>query len=441
MKISRLLLAPALISAIVFNGTFLSCADNAGVALTSVGEGVDTDEVAELLDSPISVGLRVLAYERPMIVSGGSGESIGFSAEAFNDYVGYVPSSVTVLSLPSTEVGVLMHGNTPACVGQRISVLTLASLSFKPAGTSDAEFTFSADNTTVMRCIVRQRDTENRSPAAICGDGVTAYTSVNALAGGYLTGVDPDGDAVEFEIVDYPSRGLLSLENASTGAYAYTPYEGVYGSDSFTYRIRDFYGAYSEVYTVSVSIDSSKAPVYNDMADSYYTSAVNDAVSRGIMQTQKTADGEYFAPYANVSRIDFLIMAMKAAGAGETEGVSSTPFSDDGTLTPEEKGYLSAAYRLGIVKGSTTDGDLTFMPDSGITGAAAAVMLNGILGLPEDGSVLAAAIYGELPAWAAPSVTALTEAGILDRYCAPADSVLTRESAAVILSRLMHALS
>lgn len=441
MKIKRLLLAPALIFAIVLNGAFLSFADNANAVPASNGDYVAGEETFDLLDTPLSVGIRILAYERPMIVSGKSGENIGFSAEAFNDYAGYVPSSVTVLSLPAPDSGTLMHGDTPVGIGEKISVLTLASLCFKPSGASDAEFTFTADNTTAMRCIVRQRDIENKCPQAIFEDSVSAYTSLDTVVGGYLTGADPDGDTIEFEIVDYPEKGLLSLENESTGAYAYTPYKGVYGNDSFTYRIRDSYGAYSEIYKTSVIVDNTKATVYNDMNDSYYTSAVNDVVLNEIMQTQKTADGEYFDPYVPVSRIDFLIMAMKAAGAGKAEEVTSTQFADDGTLTPEEKGYLSAAYRLGIVKGSITDGNLSFMPDEGVTGAAAAVMLNGILGLTEDGSIPTSVMYGEVPAWAASSVTALTEAGIIDRHCAPVDSVLTREDTAVILSRLIRVLS
>ena len=67
------------------------------------------------------------------------------------------------------------------------------------------------------------------------------------------------------------------------------------------------------------------------------------------MQTTKTANAENFNPDEPVSRIDFLVMAMKAAGAGDADEVSITPFEDDSALSGTEKGYLSAAYRLGII--------------------------------------------------------------------------------------------
>ena len=44
------------------------------------------------LDQPLSHGLNVIAYENPMILSGKTDSEISFSAEVFNDHIGYVPS-------------------------------------------------------------------------------------------------------------------------------------------------------------------------------------------------------------------------------------------------------------------------------------------------------------------------------------------------------------
>lgn len=441
MKLSRIIWSTALCLATAVGGSLLAYAED-GVPISAGQESSTTvNNTGVSLDTPLSPGIRVIAYEDPLILSGMTGEPIQFSAEVFNDHNGYVPSSVTIISLPDESAGRLMYDSEPVSPGQSVSILTLNSLYFEPSGTGDAEFTFSADNTSLMRGVIRQRDRENSAPETSDGSVITTWTKMDTVVAGYLSGADPDGDKIRFEIVSYPSRGIVSVSDDNTGQFIYHPYEGMSGDDSFTYRMCDSYGAYSEVYTQTVGIDRAKADVYNDMQDSYYASAAHDAIKTGIMQTQNTADGENFMPYEPVSRIDFLIMTMKAMGAGEAESVSSTVFADDITLTDEEKGYLSAAYRLGIVKGTSAGGELTFSPDEAVTGAAAAVMMNGILGLSGNDSVSASAMSDSVPAWAASSVSALTGAGIIDKYTAPADDILTRENVAVILSRLMRELA
>ena len=129
-------------------------------------------------------------------------------------------------------------------------------------------------------------------------------------------------------------------------------------------------------------------------------------------------------------------MAMDIAGASDVPAADYTSFSDDAELSDVQKGYLSAAYRLGIVNGSIVDGELVFSPNEPITGGAAAVILNKILGLPENDAVSVMLDAGSVPAWSRASLSALTAAGVIDRYTAPANDALTRENAATILTRL-----
>ena len=440
MKLSKIIWSLTLSSAIAAGMASLVCAEDVS-PISSNADLANAVYSESSLKDPLSPGVRVIAYEKPMIISGISGENIQFSAEAFNSYSGYVPSSVTIVSLPDSSSGTLMYNSEPVSAGQSVSVLTLSSLYFEPKDATEAEFNITTDNINVTRCVIRQKADKNNPPSGKDSGAVTTWTKMNASMTGYLSGSDPDGDLVTFEVASYPSKGIVSISDSADGKFVYHPYEGMSGSDSFTYRVCDSFGEYSPEYTVQISIDRSKADVYDDMQESYYTAAANDAVKSGIMQTRKTADGEYFDPDEPVSRIDFLVMTMKAMGAGKTEPAETTSFADDASLTDEEKGYLSAAYRLGIVKGSLTDGMLAFRPDDGITGAEAAVIINGILGLPEDDSVSASAMSDSVPTWAIPSISALTGVGIIDKYTSPAEEILSREDTAVILTRLMRSLA
>ena len=393
------------------------------------------------LSAPVSYGLNVLAYDNPMILSGKTNTEIGFSAEVFNDYNGYVPASIKVLSLPDPDSGILTYNSKSVTEGQSISILSLKSLSYNPTNSNESEFFYSTDNMSIKRCIIKQFDRDNNNPITSDSPAITTHTRLDTCVSGYLDGYDSDGDNLKFEIVSAPSKGIVSVIDQSTGQFVYHPYNKMNGEDKFSYRVMDTYGAYSGTREIPINISNTKAVVYNDISDSYYASAVNDVVSSGLMQISKTIDEEAFNPAEPVSRIDFLVMAMKAAGAGEASEVSITPFEDDSTLSGIEKGYLSAAYKLGIVNGTSTNGKLTFTPEEPITGASAAVILNSILGLDNSDTIQTMFQDSDIPAWAAQSFNALTDAGIINNKYTPWDSVLSRENVAVILSNLMHRLA
>jgi len=441
MKFSKLFLASVLCSAIAVLPHSTAYADDPVLISDSMEESQNVSSINTGLDTPLSPGLNVISYDDPIIISESTGKHFYFSAVAFDDHYGYVPSAIQLISLPEEGNGKLIYDSAPAAVGQSVSVLSLSSLYYEPSSTDDSEFIFSPDNKTISRCIFRQKDGSNSPPSAYGDESVTTYTKLNTVVGGYLNGVDPDGDSINFEIVKYPSKGILSLKNDENGFYTYSPYSGMSGTDSFSYRISDSYGAYSKTYTNDIIIENRSAIDYSDMQDSFYTSAVTDVTRSGVMQTHKTAEGELFLPDEPVSRIDFLIMAMKSMGAGEAPLISSTPFADDASLSMSEKGYLSAAYDLGIVKGSYYGDKLVFMPDEAIDGAAAATILNGILGLPENSEISVFALDDDVPAWAIPQTRALTNAGILNKHIAPANELLTRENVAVILSGIMKKLA
>ncbi|WP_246004382.1 tandem-95 repeat protein [Marinimicrobium koreense] len=85
---------------------------------------------------------------------------------------------------------------------------------------------------------------------------------VNVL--GNDSDVDGSLDTASVEVVSAPSDGSTAIDTA-TGAITYTPDENFDGNDSFTYRVTDNEGAWSNVATVSMTVQGvNDAPLAND---------------------------------------------------------------------------------------------------------------------------------------------------------------------------------
>ena len=91
---------------------------------------------------------------------------------------------------------------------------------------------------------------ENHAPVA----------SVVSLAGvedkscsGMLAASDADGDALTYSLVNDASLGTVTITDAASGAFVYTPMADVSGADSFTFKVSDGQ-AESNTATVTVTI-------------------------------------------------------------------------------------------------------------------------------------------------------------------------------------------
>ncbi|MGH8224949.1 MAG: Ig-like domain-containing protein [Gammaproteobacteria bacterium] len=98
--------------------------------------------------------------------------------------------------------------------------------------------------------------TPNVPPTA--SDG-TLTTNENMAASGTLAATDPDGNPFTFRVVDQPSHGSLTIDDASSGAYTYMPDQGYSGDDSFTFKANDGQ-ADSNIATISVTIKAVTPP-------------------------------------------------------------------------------------------------------------------------------------------------------------------------------------
>ena len=260
---------------------------------------------------------------------------------------------------------------------------------------------------------------------------------------GACSAYDPEGDEVTFEVVRYAAHGRVSLSDKHTGAYVYTPDSGYVGTDSFDYVVRDKYGNYSTSATVSIRVEATPdSAVFADIEGHTAASSIIRACSTGLMNGTRVGASHYFKPTAAISRAEFLVTAMHAAGIGEADVASytKTPFADDESIPAAMRGYVALAAERKYISGKTVDGQLCFCPSEKISRAEAAVILSNIIGYATEDTVTAFADADTLPAWSEQALTSLSALGILvpmDGNAYPAAG-MTRADTAEWLTRTVR---
>lgn len=250
--------------------------------------------------------------------------------------------------------------------------------------------------------------------------------------GGQLSAIDPQGDALSFEITTQPVKG--SIELCDDGSFVYTPLDGKKGRDYFGYKAIDAEGNSSQEATVIIKILKQKPAVsYADMnGNASYHSAVKLAES-GAFIGKQLGGSYYFEPEAALTRGEFLAMCLEITGTDLLRGVMSTGFADDDKIPAWEKSGVSTAVKCGIVKGYSSAEGAFFDADAEISRAEAAVMLNRALSLT-DVSYLDT---DGVPAFAAQAAANLSACKVLSGT-SEMSSPLTRAEAADMLAGAME---
>ncbi len=409
--------------------------------------GICLPVAAEQGELPVvSYGLSVLSARTDVAFSAMVGNDITFSADGFARGLNLsAVRYITVMSVPSVTDGELLMGSSKIVAGQTVTAEQFLNMTFHPA-TEDVMrtgFTFTANGSaTPMFCNLYLLDEVNYTPTVSMASGldleVQTYKGVAAY--GTLSAYDPDGDDLIFEIVSYPQNGTLELTDAGRGAYVYRPNSNYIGPDSFTYVARDQYGNYSTSATISLTVDCSGTSVtYVDMKDSEAYGAALKVTEEGIMSGVQVGNQYYFYPEQTVSRVEFLVMAMNAAGIREVPECTATAFADDADIPDAMKGYVAVAHSLGIISGSEENGELKFLPNESLTRAQAAVMLDALIEPSESHTLSVFADHSEIPVWAADAMYSLNAAGIMtstNGYIAP-DTAVNRAQTAQMLKAVM----
>ena len=397
----------------------------------------------------VSTAIDCIAESVTLVKSAECGEEVSFSLADFRQALAVSSiRSVTVTSLPDAKDGVLKLSNLRVSVGQTVKAENLSLLRFVPASdvTAEASFGFICDGYSggaEIACSILFTDRENTAPTVAGSDEASPVSTQSGVAlYGTLSGSDPDGDKITYQIVSYPKNGTLSLINAETGEYRYKPVKGYVGEDSFVYVVRDDRGYYSHTKEVSLTVRRNAAGyVYADMASH---TAHNEAlaVSASGVMTGILENGVHrFMPEGSVTRAEFTAYALKAAGIVSL-GVSETAFEDNGDIPSPLLPAVATAHILGVVNGSLTDDGLFFRPNDAVTRAEAAVILTAAFNIPVSDSILTFADEAAVPSYARPAISALSELGILSVSAEnAATEPLSRGDAAAVLSAAMDYLA
>lgn len=396
-------------------------------------------------DAPVSPALSVLSKGSCMAVSSVSDDEIVLAPSDFEKFlnVSYV-SSITVEELPERSDGILYLGGSEVSVGQVISRAEIPYMRFvfMNEDVANSSMIFSTNHGPYsMTCSFYRLAYENRCPViSYTEDGTLAVSTYRDISVyGKMDAYDPDGDELTYEVVSYPQNGLLFLTD-SQGGYKYVPSSRFLGEDHFSYVAVDRYGNYSEVTEVVLSVSSAPfSQVYSDLLESEIHVAAISLTDKGVMSSTELGGTYYFYPNAEVTRAEFVAMAMKTMNIHVSGENSRTVFTDDGEIPEAYRGYVNLAQKLGYVCGKLDEnGNLFFDPNTGITRAEAVTILYNMVDLEIPVIKPLFADMDTVPVWARDAVYAAAHCGLMTRNGGyiEATGTLTRADAALMLYEL-----
>ncbi len=387
----------------------------------------------------------VLAKDVTLIKTGLLGEKLVFRDTDFKEALA-IPTfkSITIRSLPSSTDGALYLGGNRVGVDQVIKRRQIGSLLFIPtsASTAACSFTFTVEGygDTPYVCQLKFIDKINYAPEidveASAEEAIWTQSGISVF--GQMNGSDPEGDALEFIVLAYPKNGSLTVSDKSSGAYRYTPTASFTGNDSFRYVVRDAYGNFSEVQTVSLSVGRRVSDVtFVDMQDRAEYNAALMMCASGVFSGTVIGDDVYFRPDDTITRAEFIAMALKTRGIRADSTLSATYFDDNEQIPVSLVGYVATAQKLGLIHGSFDNGELKFRPNDPITMYEAAAVLSELIGDDID-SAIPTVTDTSVPVWARPGVSVMYHTGLFDQSCPieVLNTSLTRATAASVLFRM-----
>lgn len=344
---------------------------------------------------------------------------------------------IFIEGVPEEECCALYLGSRLIRPGDFLPAQALEHLVLHPNQDEDANAVISyrpiTDGTLGEHCEFTVHIASTRDDPPTAEDG-KLQTYRNIANTGELHAADPEGETVSYHIETYPKRGTVELRE--DGNFVYTPKKNKVGEDSFTFTASDPAGNLSEVKTVQIEIlKPSDAATFSDLDERTQFTGLWMR-SNGLFGGETVADQLCFCPEKQVTRGEFLVMAMKLAGVQPEIGLLSSGFADQDSAPKWMQSYLVSAMRRGIVSGVPTEHGLCFQPERPITAAEAAAIVCRICNLEKTQSV--SSEDTSLPVWAASSVQTAAASGIL---LPQADNAMTRMETAKLLYSLTDLIS
>ncbi|MBR7112515.1 MAG: S-layer homology domain-containing protein [Clostridia bacterium] len=388
----------------------------------------------------VSAGLQHVADGALVAASAVSGQPVTFTAEWFDGALrGGTVERVTVTALPPVTEGVLKLGYGEVSLGQCIPRETLSYLSFTPNdGVKKSSFSFVPETKDgaagyALTCQMSLTDTVNCCPTGT--KSATAVSTHETLAlSGVLTAKDPEGDALCFEICDYPENGSVLLDSA-TGAFTYMPNNGYCGEDRFTWRVQDENGAFAPEAVVHVTVRELKTEyVFTDMVENGNHTHALRVSEAGLLGGEQIGGKHYFHPERALTRAAFVTVLLRAAEV-KVPDAESTGYADDAEIPAPMKGAIKYAKE----KGWLGEGE-SFRPNDAITRAEAAEIAAKVLSLSAPQYRETVEDFDAIPVSLADALYAIFEGGYIstmsDGTLAPM-GVLTRGDAARFFAKIL----
>ena len=389
----------------------------------------------------ISAGMQHLADGTYLAASSKAGEQISFDAAFFDNAVrGEQVSAITVTALPDLTAGELLLGQGEVSVGQRIDRENLSYLRYIPSnGAKNADFCFvpqTEDGALCyeLKCHLMQYEGVNCCPAAT-GSVTAVSTHASLGVSGTLSAEDADGDALVFEVLEYPANGTLTID-AETGDFLYRPVGDFHGEDSFSWRVQDVYGAYSASARVEITVrELATGYLFSDIEDDRIHSAALLVGERGLMSGERMGGKHYFHPERALSRGAFVAILLEAAEI-KAPDAEDTGFTDNEDIPRGMRGAVKYAKEQGWL-----GKDTVFRPHDAITRAEAAAIAARVLGLSAPGYGDAVKDHAGIPVDVVDALYSAYEGGYLTTSADGTLShaaALTRADAALFFARVIE---
>lgn len=335
---------------------------------------------------------------------------------------------ICITGLPDSALGTVMLGTRVLRCGDILTAEQVKQMTFTPLQTElDRE-------ATVTYLPIYENRVEKATTATISIHGKQDQPPVaedsametykNLPNEGKLKAYDPEGKGLVYTVTRQPKRGTVQVNG--DGSFVYTPKKNKVGVDSFVYTVTDPAGNVSREATVTVTIlKPSNATFYTDTVGSDCRFEAEWMKNTGLFVGEQIGGESCFGENRTVTKGEFLTMMVKALNIPVEETAEFSAFADQ--VPNWLKPYLAAAVRAGLTAGVPLTDSGMFGLEDVITGAEAAVMLQNAMDL----SVTTAAEEWDedLPEWAAASVMAMNENGIVVK----AGDELTRGQVAVML--------
>ena len=156
----------------------------------------------------------------------------------------------------------------------------------------------------------------------------------------------------------------------------------------------------------------------------------------GVMSGYRMGDDMYFNPDGEVTRAEFVAMAMKAVGISIDKSQNKSFFDDDSSIQKSLAPYVAAAQREGIINGSFDGKGLYFRPNVCITNCEAAIIMANLLEISDVTAGADIANITSVPVFARGHYGAMYQAGIFDESTLGPKDGVTRGAACEYLYRL-----